>query len=173
MLLSAWWQRPIWFAVILGYALISDLIDGSIARMMGDASPLGARLDSIADAAVYLTAPIAALALYPVLRQREWVTMLVVVAAYVVPILMGYLKYRRLTAYHTLAARASAILLGIAALLFVTLGQTWPLRVGAALLVISAIEELAITAVLPAWRADVWSLFHAIQARHESRSLTP
>ncbi|MEW5918513.1 MAG: CDP-alcohol phosphatidyltransferase family protein, partial [Gemmatimonadota bacterium] len=130
MVLSAWWQRPMWFALILGYALLSDFIDGSIARMTGGASPLGARLDSIADAGVYLTAPIAAVFVYPVLREREWITILVVVAAYVVPISIGYMKYGRLTAYHTIGARAAAIVLGIAALAFVTLGETWPLRAG-------------------------------------------
>jgi CDP-diacylglycerol--glycerol-3-phosphate 3-phosphatidyltransferase len=156
-----------WFALILGYALISDLIDGSIARWTGTASPLGARLDSIADAAVYLTAPIAALALYPVLREREWITILVVVAAYVVPITTGFFKYGRLTAYHTLGARAAAILLGIGALSFVTLGATWPLRVAAAVLALSALEEIAITSVLAEWRPNVWSLVHAMRLRDE------
>ncbi len=165
MLLSAWWQRPGWFAVCFGYALLSDLVDGSIARALGQASPSGARLDSIADAAVYLTAPVAALVLYPVLREREWKTMLAVFIAYVVPIAIGYIKYRRLTAYHTIAARTAAVLLGIAALLFVTLGITWPLRIGAAVLVLSAIEEIAITTVLKVWRANVWTIAHALRTR--------
>lgn len=159
MLLSAWLQRPGWFAVFFGYALVSDLVDGSIARALGQATPFGARLDSICDAAVYLTAPIAALMLYPMLREREWITIGAVFVAYVVPIAIGYIKYRRLTAYHTLAARVAAILLGVAALLFVTLGITWPLRVGAAVLVLSAIEEIAITAALRDWRANVPSLW--------------
>ncbi len=165
MLLSAWWQRPVWFAWLFGYALVSDLVDGSIARALGQASPLGARLDSIADAAVYLTAPAAALYLYPRLREGEWVTVIVIVLSYVVPIAVGYVKYKRLTAYHTLAARTAAILLGIAALLFVALGITWPLRIGAAVLVFSAIEEIAITSVLPDWRANVWTLAHALRSR--------
>jgi cardiolipin synthase len=165
MLLSAWLQRPGWFAVFFGYALVSDLVDGSIARALGQATPFGARLDSICDAAVYLTAPIAALVLYPVLREQEWITIGAVFVAYVVPIVMGYIKYRRLTAYHTLAARAAAILLGVAALLFVMLGITWPLRVGAAVLLLSAIEEIAITAVLPDWRANVSSIAHSMRSR--------
>jgi CDP-diacylglycerol--glycerol-3-phosphate 3-phosphatidyltransferase len=110
--------------------------------------------------------------LYPVLRAREWITVAAVFVAYVVPIVIGYIKYRRLTAYHTLAARAAAILLGVAALLFVTLGITWPLRVGAAVLVLSAIEEIALTAILPDWRANVWSIVHALRQRPASSTLT-
>jgi phosphatidylglycerophosphate synthase len=165
MLLTAWLQRSGWFALLLGYALVSDAVDGTIARKMGTASPLGARLDSIADAAVYLTAPIAALALYPVLREREWITVIVVFVSYVVPIAVGYLKYKRLTAYHTLAARAAGILLGLAALAFVTLGETWPLRAATAVLVFSAVEEIAITFVLPEWKANLWSFWHAVRSR--------
>jgi len=160
MLAAAWWQRSGWFAALLGYALVSDAVDGTIARTTGTASALGARRDSIADAAVYLTAPIAALILYPVLRERELVTLLVVLGAYVVPIAVGYMRFRRLTAYHTLAARVAAILLGIAALLFVTVGITWPLRAATAVLLLSAMEEIAITSLLPQWRANVWSIWH-------------
>lgn len=165
MLLSAWRHHAFWFAWLLGYALASDLVDGSIARAFGQATPFGARLDSIADAAVYLTAPVAALYVYPRLREREWITITVIALAYVLPIAIGYAKYRRLTAYHTIGARAAAMLLGLATLAFFTLGITWPLRMGAALLVLSAIEEIAITAALRDWQPNVWTYAHALRNR--------
>lgn len=164
ILLSAWWQQPTWFAGLVAYALASDAVDGTIARRLGQATALGARLDSLADAALYLTAPIAALVLYPVLREHERVTVSIVLAAYLVPIAIGFMKYRRLTAYHTIAARAAGISLGAAFLLLVLFNLTWPLRAAAVLLVLSAIEEVAITLVLPAWRANVPSLRHALGA---------
>lgn len=167
LLVSAWSQQPTWFAGLLAYALASDAVDGTIARRLGQASALGARLDSLADAALYLTAPVAALVLYPVLRERERVTVVVVIAAYLVPIAIGFMKFRRLTAYHTMAARAAGVLLGLAFAAFVVFRLTWPLRAAAALLVLSAIEEIAITLVLPAWCADVQSLWHARRRRFD------
>lgn len=164
ILLSAWWQQPTWFVVLVAYALASDAVDGPIARRLGQATALGARLDSIADAALYLTAPIAALVLYPVLRERERVTVIVVLAAYLVPIAVGFVKYRRLTAYHTIAARTAGVLLAVAFVTVVAFGLTWPLRAAVAVLVLSAIEEIAITLALPAWRANVPSLRHALGA---------
>ncbi|HJU73082.1 MAG TPA: CDP-alcohol phosphatidyltransferase family protein [Gemmatimonadaceae bacterium] len=160
MLFSAWSQRPALFVSLLAYACLSDVLDGPIARLLHQASPLGARLDSVADAAVYLTAPIAVLLLYPRLREREWLTVFVILAAYVVPIVVGYVKYRRLTAYHTLAARTAGVLLVASFLLFLTLGVTWPIRIAVAVLVVSAVEELALTAMLPAWRANVRSFLN-------------
>jgi CDP-diacylglycerol--glycerol-3-phosphate 3-phosphatidyltransferase len=163
MLLSAWWQRPIWFAWLLGYALVTDMIDGSVARALGQATPFGARLDSIADAAVYLTAPIAALYVYPRLRESESMSVLVVLLSYSIPITVGYLKYKRLTAYHTFAARIAGILLGLAAFGFVTLGVTWPIRAATAVLVLSALEEIAITAILREWTPNVPSLTRVLR----------
>jgi cardiolipin synthase (CMP-forming) len=165
MLLSAWRREPGWFAWLLGYALVTDLIDGSIARAFGQATAFGARLDSIADAAVYLTAPVAALYVYPRFRESEWMTVVVIMLAYVIPIVVGHVKYSRLTAYHTIAARSAGVLLGLAALLFVTLGVTWPVRVGATVLVLSAIEEIAMTAVLPGWCPNVRTIAHALRMR--------
>jgi cardiolipin synthase len=168
IVLSAWSQQPTWFAGLVAYALASDAVDGPIARRLGQATPLGARLDSIADAALYLTAPVAALVLYPVLRERERVTVIVVIAAYLLPIAVGFSKYRRLTAYHTIAARAAGVLLGVAFVVLVVARLTWPLRVAAVLLVLSAIEEITLTLVLPAWRANVPSLWHARRWRVEA-----
>lgn len=169
ILLSAWWQQPTWFAGLVAYALASDAVDGTIARRLGQATALGARLDSLADAALYLTAPIAALVLYPVLREHERVTVSIVLAAYLAPIAIGFMKYRRLTAYHTIAARAAGIFLGAAFLLLVLFNLTWPLRAAAVLLVLSAIEEIAITAALSTWRANVSSLAHAMRVKRSVR----
>jgi CDP-diacylglycerol--glycerol-3-phosphate 3-phosphatidyltransferase len=105
-----------------------------------------------------------------VLREREWVTLIVILQAYVVPIAIGYAKFHRLTAYHTLAARAAGILLGVAFVLFVTLGLTWPLRAAAVVLVASAIEEIAITALLREWRSNIWSVRHALRQRSQMLS---
>lgn len=165
ILASAWARRPGLFAALLIYALVSDAVDGTIARRLGQATPLGARLDSVADAAVYLTAPIAAVALYPALWTQERTTAFVVFAAYTIPIAIGFAKYRRLTAYHTVAARLAGILIGSAFVLFVLLQITWPFRVAAAALALSALEELALTFTLPQWRANVPSWLHVRRGR--------
>jgi phosphatidylglycerophosphate synthase len=127
---------------------------------MQQATPSGARLDSVADAAVYLTAPIAAVLLYPALWAQERYTAFVVIAAYAIPIAIGFAKYRRLTAYHTLAARLAGLLIGVAFVCFVLLHITWPFRVAAVVLALSALEELVLTFTLPQWRANVPSWLH-------------
>jgi CDP-diacylglycerol--glycerol-3-phosphate 3-phosphatidyltransferase len=146
------------FLAALGYALLSDVVDGPISRALGRASAAGARLDSLADCAIYLSVPPAVLLLYSPIRDHETATVALIFAAYAAPISYGYGKYRRLTAYHTRAARMAAALLAVAFVVFLLTGVTWTLRVAGAALGLSALEEIAITRRLSEWRPDVPSL---------------
>jgi CDP-diacylglycerol--glycerol-3-phosphate 3-phosphatidyltransferase len=150
-----------WFAVLLFYALLSDVLDGVIARRFGLQTALGGVLDSIADALLLLSVPLACFVLYPALRARDWLTVAIVFAAYLLPIAYGYVKFQRLTSYHTLAARLAGWVLAIAFFSMVVWQVTWPLRLAAVVVVISQLEEMAITRLLPRWRANIPSFFHA------------
>src|ERR1700730_14330652 len=84
-------------AICLGlfaYCLVSDVVDGRLARALGQESVLGARLDSAADCALVLTFPLVAFLLLPSLRETETATVLLVFAGYAVPMAYGLLKYR-------------------------------------------------------------------------------
>jgi CDP-diacylglycerol--glycerol-3-phosphate 3-phosphatidyltransferase len=141
------------------WALVSDALDGPLARALGVATERGARFDSAADCALYLSAPWIALGLSPWLRANESALVLVVFVAYAVPVCYGMLKFRRLTSYHTTAARVSGVLLVAASVAALIARVAWPLYVAAALLIASAIEEVAITYTLDVWRAEVSSLW--------------
>jgi CDP-diacylglycerol--glycerol-3-phosphate 3-phosphatidyltransferase len=161
MLWLAWTGRETAFLVTLSVSLLSDLSDGWIARRLGQQSALGTLLDSYGDLATYTTVPLCAWWLWPELirAERGWVAALV--AAYVSPIALGYLKYGRLTSYHTWGAKLSAVVVGSSALLLFLGGPALPFRAAACVLVLAEIEEIAITTILPEWRANVPSLLHA------------
>jgi CDP-diacylglycerol--glycerol-3-phosphate 3-phosphatidyltransferase len=161
LLWLAWTGRPTAFLVTLSVSLLSDLVDGWIARRFGQASPLGTLLDSWGDLATYLTVPLCAWWLWPELIRREWQYVAAVVTAYVFPIVLGYLKYGRLTAYHTIGAKLSAVVIGASALLLFVGGPPAPFRIATVILVLAEAEEIAITTLLPEWRANVPSLWHA------------
>ena len=161
MLWLAWSGRDTAFLVTLSISLLSDLIDGWIARRFGQATQLGTLLDSYGDLATYTTVPLCAWWLWPDLIQREAGYAAAIVAAYVFPIVLGYLKYGRLTAYHTWGAKLSAVVVGSSALVLFLGGPALPFRVATWILVLAELEEIAITTILPEWRANVPSLLHA------------
>lgn len=149
------------FFTVAGMALVSDAIDGPIARARGQASDFGARLDSAADCALYLCAPAALMLLYPRLFALEGVTMALIFVGYAVPIAGGFAKFGRLTSYHTRLARIAGVLLSAGALLWAATEAGWLLRAATTVHLVSAVEELSITWMLREWRTDVPSVFAA------------
>lgn len=161
LLWLAWTGRPTAFLVTLSVSLFSDLVDGWLARRFGQATQLGTLLDSWGDLVTYTTVPLCAWWLWPELIRQEAAYAAAVVAAYVFPIVLGFLKYGRLTAYHTYGAKLSSLLIGPSALLLFLGGPPEPFRVATIVLVLAELEEIAITTLLPEWRANVPSLLHA------------
>ncbi|MBS1107356.1 MAG: CDP-alcohol phosphatidyltransferase [Deltaproteobacteria bacterium] len=77
------------------------------------------------------------------------------------PIALGYLKYGRLTSYHTYGAKLSAVVVGASALALFAGGSPLPFRIATWVLVLAELEEIAITTILPEWRSNVPSVLHA------------
>jgi CDP-diacylglycerol--glycerol-3-phosphate 3-phosphatidyltransferase len=161
----AWAGTSPLFLAALVLSLASDAVDGFVARRTGCVSVRGAKLDSWADLATWSTLPIFAWWLWPDLMRDESRYLALAVAAFAAPTLVGLLRFGRLTSYHTWLAKLSAVLVGAAALALFGGGPAWPFHVATIVLIVEAVEEIAITATLREWRADVPTLWHAVRGR--------
>lgn len=153
------------FTILLTASLLMDVLDGYLARRLNQKTALGAQLDSWGDFLTVLVYPAAALWLQPVLLKQNalWVT--VAAFAYLSPIAFGFLKYGRLTSYHTRLMTLSAYLMGGAAVAFFADWSDLPLRLACIVLVVAEAEEISITATLAVWQANVRDLKHALALR--------
>jgi CDP-diacylglycerol--glycerol-3-phosphate 3-phosphatidyltransferase len=99
------------------------------------------------------------------LARREGVFIFLFMAAFFLPILIGFIKFQRLTSYHTWLAKASGILLslGVTILLIWENGLVFRFSVG--LFMLSALEEIAITLVLTEWQSNVPTLRYVLKNR--------
>ncbi len=138
--------------------MLSDIIDGQIARRFQLETPLGSTLDSWADFLTSLTLPFALYWLQPGTIPRVRIAFIVALVAYFLPIAFGFAKFRRLTSYHTLLARIAAYALGASIVALFAHGPTWPFQVSVGLLALAAMEESAITLMLRNPRSNVGSL---------------
>ena len=86
------------------------------------------------------------------------------------PTAVAYTKYRSVPGYHTWLAKLTSVLMGIAVPLLLIFDFAWPFRVAAFSLLLSAIDEIAITWLLPECRHDVPSVLHALRLRSRSDS---
>jgi CDP-diacylglycerol--glycerol-3-phosphate 3-phosphatidyltransferase len=161
----AWNGERIPFLSLLGLALFTDSIDGAIARRLKQDSILGARLDSLGDMATYVSLPVCALWLWPDTMRQERFFVILGILSYVVPILAGLLRYRRVTSYHTWGAKLSAVLMGGAVLGMFLFDWRWPFRIFTPVAALAGLEEVLITLTLPFWSANVPSLWHAWRMR--------
>ncbi len=161
LLFLAWTSRPAPFLVLLACALVSDFIDGTIARRVDRPSTIGPKLDSWADFAIYLTVPLGAWWLWPDLRRQEAPYVLAVIGGYLVPAAVGFVKYHRLTSYHTWMSKLSAVLVGTTGFLMFVTGTAWPFECAVPILILAGIEEVALTVLLPEWRGNVDTIWHA------------
>jgi CDP-diacylglycerol--glycerol-3-phosphate 3-phosphatidyltransferase len=148
------------FLFLFILSLVTDALDGFLARRLGQVTEWGARLDSWGDLATYLAAPVGAWLLWPSLVRREQTFILLGLAGFLFPILLGFYKFGRLTSYHTRAARLAAILLGLATPLLLVGGPPYPFRLAMLIFLLAEVEEVAITLRLKRWRANIPSFWH-------------
>ena len=146
-------------------AIISDVLDGALARRLGASSETGRMLDSWADLLIALVAFVGATLLWPETMRREAGFLAIVLAALVIPNAWGLIRYRRLLGYHTLSAKSSGVFLAIATISLFT-GLTPVLfRIAAFVELAVAAEYIAISLIVPEWTGEMKSVWHAWHQR--------
>jgi CDP-diacylglycerol--glycerol-3-phosphate 3-phosphatidyltransferase len=154
------------FKWLLLASLLSDILDGLIARAFHLMSKLGAFLDSVAD---MLTVSIGMLGL--VVFQRPFVyghyrELLLVVVLYVVEIVASLWRYGKLSSFHTLLARVAAYASGIFVMsLFFWGYHGWLFYIAVGAYVADLSEEMVLIYLLPDWRSDVGGLLRVLNGR--------
>ena len=166
LLLLAATHHPTAFVAVLAAAFATDAIDGYLARRFRLESPLGAKLDSRADLALWLSLPAATWLLRPEFVRAEATPIALLLASLALPMLAGLVKFGRVPSYHSWAAKSTGVLLAGATLSVYLDGPVWLFRVATVVALVAALEELVITALLPEWRADVrsWRAAQRIRA---------
>lgn len=167
LLWLAWNGEANWFLGLLIYSLLTDILDGKLARWLNQCSDFGTRLDSWADCLTYFSVPFCAWWLRPDFVRSEWICFAVIVTAYVLPVLAGFAKFGRLPSYHTRMAVISAYVVGLATVVMFAHGPIWPLYMAAVCMVITVVEEIYITAILPRPAVNIKSFQVAQQIRSE------
>ncbi len=123
---------------------VSDLLDGPIARKLGQTSETGAKLDSTSDFLFMLCVGIAVVrsVTFPLwVLISVGVIALVRISAYGV----GYLKYRTFAALHTVLNKITGALLFGFPVLYLLLGMNAACGIVSGIAFVSSAEELILT----------------------------
>ena len=139
------------FLALLLVSLLSDALDGWIARRFDAVTAVGIRLDSIADLVMYglLVGGLAVLEGEVLLAEWPWIALVPV--TYAASWSLSLAKFGRMPSYHTLTARISYFLVIGATAGLLALDLAWPVRVAAGAVAVTNLEAAAIGVVLPEW----------------------
>jgi len=159
----SWKGYPNIFLGLLIFAFFTDFLDGFIARTFDLQTKLGAKLDSLADFAVYTVIPVCAWFLWPDVIRQEMIFVAAVVSAILFPVLIGIIKFGSYPSYHTWLTKLAVGAMAISSILLFLGGPSWCFRWAAILCVCAALEEIIITFILKEPHSNVRSLWHVIK----------
>jgi len=148
------------FTWVLIPALLTDIADGLIARMYGLESRLGAMLDSVADTLLMFVSLYGLWTFHPeVVAGNAWLVG-TAVGLWLLEDVLALARYRRLSSFHTVLSKIVANLLGLfIGWLFLFGYEPWMLHLAVGASILASLEEIALVARLPQWRADVRGLW--------------
>jgi len=161
-------QQPEWFLIALIFTVFTDVLDGFLARVLNQITEMGARLDSWGDFTIYSTMAICAWILWPEILLEEKVYFFIIVFSFTAPALIGLIKFRTTTSYHTWAVKLAVAVTVIGYILLFGGYLDWPFRVAALLSLYAALEEIAITLIMRHEHVDVRTLRQAMKYNRES-----
>ncbi len=169
LLWLAWGGSRRLFVGWLLFLILTDWIDGRLAVALDQRTELGARLDSTADALMYAAIALSFWWLLPdvLLDHRTW--FLTMLGAFLLSSAVGLVRFGRMPSYHTRAAKAGWLLVGVVTVWTVWTGDDAAVPWALAWVVLTNLEALLIGLVLSEWRAEVPTLLDALRLRREPR----
>lgn len=155
------------FKWLLALSFFTDAIDGFLARRYKVTSAMGSRIDSIADDLTIVAAILGTIVLKPGFLQEHVPFIVLLAVLYVTQTAMALVRYRKISSFHTYAAKGAALLQGTFFLvLFFLPGQaTWFFYLAAVATAIDLLEEIVLVAMLPVWETDVKGLWWTLRRK--------
>ncbi len=149
-----------WFVILLCINLVSDILDGQIARRFGLVTRLGGALDNLADMGTYV------LALYGVfsfrwaeIRPHAWLLYLFL-AVFVLSYVVAFVRFGKIPGLHLYGAVAAGYLQGaFFFVLFVWGFELWFYVLAIGWGVVAYIEKIAVLLIIDNIRPGIKGLY--------------
>ena len=154
-------QQPYWFLGVVILSEFTDVLDGFLARVLNQITELGSKLDSWGDFSIYSTLAICAWVLWPEILFSELWSFVVIILSFTLPVIVGLVKFRAVTSYHTWSVKLAVAVTVISYLLLFAGILDWPIRLAAVVCVYAALEEIAISLLINQPRVDIRTVWQA------------
>jgi CDP-diacylglycerol--glycerol-3-phosphate 3-phosphatidyltransferase len=155
--------------LLLG-SLLSDVVDGLIARTFRLTSKLGALLDSVADVVTMFVAAIGVFVFQQLFVAQHYGGVLLVMGFYLAEVAASLWRYGKVSSFHTVLARVAAFMAGVFVMwLFLWGYQGWLYYRTVAVYMIALSEEMLLIYLLPEWQSDVGGVHRLLLEQTRAR----
>ena len=145
---------------------MTDYFDGVVAQKLSVATATVRRYDGAADIIFYLAAFTAVWLVYPEVVRQHWLGIALVVGLEIFRVSFDLLKFRREASYHMWSAKAWNITLFAALVGLMGFGVAgWLFWLAILVGILTNLEALAASLLLPTWTHDVPTVYHAYNIR--------
>jgi phosphatidylglycerophosphate synthase len=150
------------FLILFCAALLTDWLDGFLARRFNAKSELGRKLDSWGDYATAAAGMTGVTLLWPLEVKREWPWFVAALIAYFIIVVYGLFRWRKVPGYHTWFAKAMAWIFPLTLIPLLFGGAAQPFHIAVILQILCGIEEMTIALILPGYSGEMPGLWHAL-----------
>jgi phosphatidylglycerophosphate synthase len=173
----------IWTAALLGngrlvgvgllFAGATDFFDGYLARRLGQESSTGARLDSLADNLLLISAMVWIELLHPEILSQNTVLVMATFAMYLASLSVGLIKFHQLGNLHLYSSKVAGGALYSFAVITLISGAYEPLLLwlAAAAFLFSSTETLLAQLFFSAVDENMGSIFRALRRRADTTTI--
>ncbi len=148
------------FSILLCFNLITDIVDGLIARAFNLRTELGARLDSIADLGTYILA-FTGIIVFKLdeMQHVNWI-LWIYVSLVALDYLVALIKFQKLPSLHLYSSKIGGYAQGIFFFVLFAYGYVnWLFYIAIIIGVISFIEQISVLIYLPEMKSDVKGIY--------------
>jgi CDP-diacylglycerol--glycerol-3-phosphate 3-phosphatidyltransferase len=152
--------------VLMYLGLLSDILDGIIARKQNISSATLRRLDSQVDMIFWFSIGLSTWILYPALISNNSWSITAILAMELACYAISLVKFKKETCTHAFLSKLWGLSLLAAFTSLIGFNYAgWAFQLAIVLGLISHIDRILITLMLPKWTHDVPSAFHAYLIR--------
>jgi len=170
LVLLALKQEHDWFIIALVFTVFTDLLDGFLARTLNQITEMGSHLDSWGDFVIYSVMAFSAWVLWPEIVMAEKYYFTIILLSFTLPVVVGLVKFKVLTSYHTWSVKLAVGVTIVAYVLLFSGTLDWAFKLAAIMCVYAAIEEVMISLILKHEHVDVRTVWHALRINKQERA---
>lgn len=166
-------DKEILFSVFLIINLLSDALDGFLARKLKQETEIGAKLDGFADNFTYVLAFIGIFVFKMDDIRPHLISFTVMITMLVSTVIVSLIKFRKFPSYHLYTTKAGGYIEGGFFICLFTIGFITPYYyIVVAWAIMGAIECIIINLMIPEMRSDIKGLYWVIKERSTYKKIS-